>query len=142
MKAKLITKKDFSSGGVVWDAKKKKLLMVYVENLSGSRTWTFPKGHPEKKETDREAAVREVREETGWACTAGKFLMDVKYTYVHGRIRYNKTVRWFMMEPVEKVGSFQEEEVLRTRWTSFAMAKKSVTYDSDKALLTKLKSVL
>lgn len=28
-------------------------------------TWIFPKGHVEGKETDKEAAIREVAEETG-----------------------------------------------------------------------------
>jgi 8-oxo-dGTP pyrophosphatase MutT (NUDIX family) len=116
--------------------------MVYVENLGGGKVWTFPKGHPEKGETDEQAAVREVREETGWDTAVGKPLMDVHYFYTHKNIRYNKTVRWFVMSPVSKVGSFQEEEILDCRWANLKEAKSLVSYESDKTLLTKLESVL
>jgi len=142
MKAKIPTKKDFSSGGLVWDAAKKKVLVVRVQNLVGSEVWTFPKGHPESDEDDKAAAIREVREETGWDCTIKKLLMDVRYWYTHKGVRYDKTVRWFLMKPVECVGTFQEKEILGCAWTSLAEAKTLITYSSDKALLKKLESVL
>jgi 8-oxo-dGTP pyrophosphatase MutT (NUDIX family) len=142
MKAKITTKKDFSCGGLVWDKKTKKILMVEVENLSGKHVWTFPKGHPEKGETDEQAATREVREETGWECSVDKFLLDVRYFYTHKKTRFNKTVRWFVMSPGKKVGSFQEEEVLGIAWETLERAKAVISYDSDKALISKLESVL
>src|SRR5690242_10730843 len=91
MTKKIPTKKDFSCGGMMWDEEKKKLLMVQVENFSGDVVWTFPKGHPEADETDEAAAIREVREETGWEGTVEKQLTDVTYFYTRKGIRYHKT---------------------------------------------------
>lgn len=116
--------------------------MVHVENLTGHRVWTFPKGHPEGEESDEQAALREVREETGWECKVEGPLTDVRYFYTHKRVRYNKTVRWFMMSPVRQAGSFQEEEVLEITWVPLEKAKNMIAYDSDKALIAKLETAL
>ena len=59
---------EFSCGGVVLDGKK--VLIIQVKNMKGKKIWTFPKGHIEAGETPRQAALREVLEETGYK--AGK----------------------------------------------------------------------
>lgn len=128
-------KNDFSTGGVVWNAVDKEILLIKVENLSGSRVWTFPKGHPEKNETDEAAALREVVEETGWRCEVIKSIMDVNYIYVHDKTTFRKTVRWFLMRPLEQTGQFDPEEVLEVRWATPAEAEELITYKSDKDLL-------
>lgn len=132
-------KKDFSCGGIVWDEEKRQLLLVQVENLSKERVWTFPKGHPENGESDEAAALREVREETGWECVVRNFLMDVQYFYTDKKERIHKTVRWFVMKPVAQKGSFQEEEIEDCRWVSLEEAEKLISYESDKTLLANLK---
>ena len=128
-------KNDFSCGGVVWSPSEKKILLIRVENLSGTQAWTFPKGHPEAGETDEQSALREVREETGWVCTISKKITDVFYRYTHDGVQFNKTVRWFLMTPLENLGSFDGEEVLEIRWVSFDEAAALVSYGSDKELL-------
>ncbi len=113
--------------------------MIYVKNLMGQKVWTFPKGHPEKKEKPIESALREVREETGWLCRGGKKLMDVHYSYSHDGFLIKKTVRWFLMTPVKKAGDFDTEEIIRCRWYSLSQARKKVTYLSDQKILSKFK---
>lgn len=129
------TKKDFSAGGVVWDPLAKKYLLILVESLVGSRVWTFPKGHPETGETDEQAALREVLEETGWRCEVMKKLIDVHYVYTHDNVTFDKTVRWFLMKSHEEVGSFDPEEVVEVRWVTPAEAQSLISYGSDKELL-------
>src|SRR5688572_16168742 len=102
------TRKDFSCGGVVLDANKQKLLLVQVENLSGAHVWTFPKGHPEKGESDEQAALREVYEETGWECRINGPLDDISYFFVKDQIRFHKLVRWFTMEAIKETGKPME----------------------------------
>ena len=109
--------------------------MIYVQNLAGRKVWTFPKGHPDKGEKDKEAALREVREETGWDCQIRRTLLNVHYNYVHKGFFIQKTVRWFLMRPMEKVGKFDPEEIIRCRWFSLLQAKKRLTYKSDQELL-------
>ena len=127
-------KTDFSTGGVVWDASAKKVLLIRVDNFS-KPAWTFPKGHPEPGETDEQAAVREVREETGWVCDVVKKLTDVSYRYSHEKVLYDKTVRWFLMSPRENLGTFDVEEVLEIRWATADEAAALVSYGSAKELL-------
>lgn len=127
--------RDFSCGGVVWNAETNQMLVVRVENLAGKKVWTFPKGHPEKEELDEAAALREVQEETGWLCSIEKPLMDIQYSYVHKKNKVNKTVRWFLMSPVKKVGEPQPEEVLECKWIDEDGAKKLLIYESDLKLL-------
>lgn len=128
-------KNDFSAGGLVWNSTTHQLLLIRVENLSGGLVWTFPKGHPEQGETDEQAAIREVREETGWVCSVEKKLTDVSYRYTHEKVLFHKTVRWFLMAPIEDVGTFDKEEVLEIKWCSVDQAQALVSYESDKQLL-------
>jgi 8-oxo-dGTP pyrophosphatase MutT (NUDIX family) len=55
-----------SYGGVVFD-EAGRVLLVKPRNSFGGYAWTFPKGRPESGETDQDAALREVLEETGHA---------------------------------------------------------------------------
>jgi 8-oxo-dGTP pyrophosphatase MutT (NUDIX family) len=134
--------RDFSCGGIVWDAETNRVLLVYVENLSRKKVWTFPKGHPEKEELDEQAALREVQEETGWLCEIEKPLMDVQYSFTRGANKINKTVRWFFMRPVKKVGEPQEGEIFDTRWLDLEGAKKILTYETDLKLLKRLSQLV
>ena len=131
------TKKDFSCGGVVVGPDQR-LLLVEVENLSGARVWTFPKGHPEKGETDEIAALREVHEETGWECRVTGPLTDVDYFFVKDGIRYHKLVRWFVMAPTVENGTPMEGEILSCRWATPTEARSLISYSSDFKLLEKL----
>ncbi len=139
---KLKTKMDFSAGGVVWNPTEKQMMLVRVKNLTGKEVWTLPKGHPEAKESDEEAALREVREETGWQCRVLKSMSDVHYWYVHRGVRFAKTVRWFLMAPVEKTGEFSPQEILDCRWFDLEEAAQAVTYPSDKDLLKELRKMI
>jgi len=135
MAAKRVIKNDFSAGGVVWDPDGKKVLLIQVENLQGRRVWTFPKGHPESGESQKETALREVTEETGWACEIIKPLLRVQYFYTHKEVTFHKFVQWYLMKPVEKVGDFQASEVLDSKWIDLKEAEDLISYTTDKELL-------
>lgn len=57
-----MSKKDISAGIVLMTDKNN----VLICKPSESNMWTFPKGSVEAKETSLEAAIREVKEETGF----------------------------------------------------------------------------
>jgi mutator protein MutT len=128
---------EFSAGGIVRE--KDRLLMVKVENLEGKVVWTFPKGHIEKGETSKDAAVREVEEETGYKCEIVKPFEKVQYWFRRGSILVKKTVTWFLMKPVNKTGTHDTEEIIETEWVSLEETRKRATYKSDLKLLSKLK---
>jgi len=127
---------EFSAGGVVRDGDA--LLMVKVENLEGKFIWTFPKGHIEKGEKADEAALREVQEETGYACEILSPLERVQYWFKRDDALTKKTVTWFLMKALKKTGEPDPEEIVETRWVAFAEARRLARYRSDKKILSKL----
>jgi 8-oxo-dGTP pyrophosphatase MutT (NUDIX family) len=128
---------EFSAGGVVQDGPN--LLMVKVKNLEGRQIWTFPKGHIEKDEKAEEAALREVQEETGYACEIIKPFNRIQYWFKREKQLTKKTVTWFLMKPLQKTGSFDPDEILEIKWVALADAPALASYRSDKQILEQLK---
>jgi len=56
--------KEFSAGAVIFKKEGPDILFLIIYSMR-NRIWGFPKGHLEKGETEKEAAVREIKEETG-----------------------------------------------------------------------------
>lgn len=112
-----------------------RVLLVKVKNLLGRVVWTFPKGHLEKGETALAAAVREVKEETGWRCKASAVLMTARYSFERKGKPVDKRVKWYRMEPLELVGDPDASEIMDTRWATPREAARSLKYPSDKDLL-------
>jgi len=129
--------KEISAGGLV--VRDGKVLMVKVENLQGDTLWTFPKGHLEAGEGARQAARREVEEETGWACRIKAPLMTARYRFQRNGREVSKQVRWYWMEALRKVGSRGSDEVLAARWVAFEAAPGMLCYPSDLRLLEALR---
>ncbi|WP_326684424.1 NUDIX hydrolase [Streptomyces microflavus] len=95
--------------------------------------WSHPKGKLKRGETAREAAVREVLEETGMACDLGSELPTTRYV-TEGR---PKEVRYWAAEATS--GSFTpNREVTAVRWMSPTDALEQLTQERDKWLVTVL----
>jgi ADP-ribose pyrophosphatase YjhB (NUDIX family) len=133
MTKKIPTTFEYSAGGVV--VKDGKLLLVQVENLQGQVVWTFPKGHLEEGETAKQAALREVREETGYPCEIVEPLEPVQYFFMKGERRVSKRVKWFLMRPAGAPGAHDADEVMQVRWMDPETARKKLKYPSDLKLL-------
>jgi diadenosine hexaphosphate hydrolase (ATP-forming) len=58
--------------------------------------WVFPKGHLEHGERPEDAAVREVREETGLEISIAGPLGSTEYTFRHRSRMHHKVVDWFL----------------------------------------------
>jgi ADP-ribose pyrophosphatase YjhB (NUDIX family) len=125
--------REVSAGGLV--VRDGKVLLVRVENLQGEVRWTFPKGHLEAGEGPRQAARREVEEETGWACRIRGALGTARYRFRRGAREVSKQVRWYLMTPLRRTGSRDPDEVLAVRWAALGAARRLISYPSDIALL-------
>jgi 8-oxo-dGTP pyrophosphatase MutT (NUDIX family) len=123
---------EFSAGGVV--ARGGEVLLVWARDLKGKRVVTLPKGLIKRGETGEEAALREVREETGFRCRVVNELPKSEYFYRRGDKLVRKTVRWFLMEPIEKEGE-HDHEVDDVRWAPVKEAIETLSYDSDRKLV-------
>ncbi|MFE4977140.1 NUDIX hydrolase [Kitasatospora sp. NPDC056651] len=99
--------------------------------------WSLPKGKLEPGEGVVEAALREVREETGFRCLLGPELPAQHYR-VQGR---PKEVRYWAAVP--SGGSFRpNREVDRLEWLPAGKARARLTYDHDRLLVDALLAVL
>ncbi|MEV3990709.1 NUDIX hydrolase [Streptomyces sp. NPDC049837] len=93
--------------------------------------WSLPKGKLEDAEDAREAALREVLEETGMTCTLGAELPTARYEVADGRA---KEVRYWAAEATG--GAFEpNHEVDRLDWLSPTDARARLTYDQDKEIV-------
>ena len=125
---------EFSAGGLVVD-ETGHVLLIRARDLRNRPVWTLPKGTLISGETSADAALREVREETGWRCELGRELEAVTYWFQRDGDRIRKTVRWYLMRPLEKVGE-HDHEVDEVAWATPEDALTRLRYDSDRRLLT------
>ena len=124
---------EFSAGGLVID-EHGRILLILARNLRNQPVWTLPKGTLNPGETSADAALREVREETGYRCELVRELEAVTYWFQRNGQRIKKTVRWYLMRPLEKVGE-HDHEVDEVLWADRADARGRLRYDSDRRLL-------
>jgi 8-oxo-dGTP pyrophosphatase MutT (NUDIX family) len=125
--------REFSAGGVVIDDRGQ-FLLIRARDLRSRAVWTLPKGTLTPGETNEQAALREVREETGYRCEVVRELEPVTYWFQRDGRRIKKTVSWFLMRPLEKVGD-HDHEVDEVAWAGRNEALRRLRYDSDRHLL-------
>ena len=125
--------REFSAGGVVIDDRGQ-FLLIRARDLRNRAVWTLPKGTLTPGETNEQAALREVREETGYRCEVVRELGPVTYWFQRDGRRIKKTVHWFLMRPLEKVGD-HDHEVDEVAWADRNEALRRLRYDSDRHLL-------
>jgi 8-oxo-dGTP pyrophosphatase MutT (NUDIX family) len=130
-----------AGGGVVWRRVPSGTEVVLVHRPAYD-DWAFPKGKLERGETDEEAALREVREETGLSCRLGRELASTTYLDGQGR---PKTVRYWAMTVIAGSvgrgdGKLAPEPKARREiddlcWIALASARQRLTYPRDVVVL-------
>jgi 8-oxo-dGTP diphosphatase len=98
--------------------------------------WTLPKGKLEAGESEREAALREVWEETGFNGDIVADLGTASYSVERGGRSLPKQVRYYLMEATG--GAFTgEHEVDELRWLDRGAALDTLTYERDREVLAR-----
>src|SRR5262245_62687058 len=87
-----VTKTVRAAGGVVVRQGENGAPEVLIVHRPAYDDWSFPKGKCEDGESEEEAAVREVEEETGLKCRLERELTTTRYRDARGR---PKTVRYW-----------------------------------------------
>lgn len=118
------------AGGVVVRDRKGAPGFLLVLSDDGREEWVLPKGHIEPGESPREAAVREVREETGHWARVCDWLGDLSFG--HGESAGQGRV--FLMELQELAGEWRPED-RRREWFGLPEAKEAAFYPETKAIL-------
>ena len=107
---------------------------VLLIATAGGRRWQLPKGHLEGAERPEEAAVREVREETGVFGRVLAPLSGIDYSFVErGVRRISKHVDYFLL--AYERGSetdFDPKEVVAARWFPWVEAIEKLSHDNER----------
>lgn len=125
-------KKEKSCGAVVYRDGDGGMEVLLIKHKNGGH-WAFPKGHVEKKETEAETALREIKEETGLKVELDtSFREIVAYSPKPGVM---KDVIYFAAKAKKDHARPQPEEVLEICWKSPQEALGLVTYATDRQVL-------
>ena len=90
-------------------------------------------------ESLEETALREVREETGLHPVIEAPLGNINYWFVSPdrRVRYNKTVHFYLMAPTGGCTDEHDPEFDEVRWFPADVGLRTLTYASEAKLLEK-----
>ncbi len=107
---------------------------VLLIATAGGRRWQLPKGHLEPGELPAQAAVREVREETGVTGTIVEPLAGVDYTFLErGVHRIRKHVDYFLLAYESgSEANFEPREVVVARWFPWLEAIAKLSHANDR----------
>ena len=97
-----------SCGGVV--IFRGKILLLYKNYHNKYEGWVLPKGTVEPGEEHVQTALREVKEETGVAATAIKYIGKSQYTFSTPQDLVEKDVYWYLMMADSYYSKPQKEE--------------------------------
>ena len=124
--------REFSAGGVVLRNLRGRPHVAVVRVRDD--ILALPKGHPEKGESSQDAALREVREETGLEATPVEKLGDIKYWYARDGDRVMKSVSFFLFHYRSGRLADHDHEVEEALWIPLDEAPERLAYKSEKEI--------
>lgn len=127
-----IIKSEKSCGALVYKEENGNIEFLVLKHVLGSH-WSFPKGHVEDGESEKQTALREVYEETGLKINFVEgFRKKVTYSPKPGIM---KDVVYFLGYTKNPDFKRQEEEISDIEWMDAKKGAQYLTYDNDKYLL-------
>lgn len=106
-------------------------------NRAGKVEWCIPKGHLEGAETPEEAAVREIREETGIGGRILEPLGDITYWFTAGGRRIRKRVHHFLLEAYDGSLSLEgdpDQEAIDVAWVPVGELTQRLTFSNERTI--------
>lgn len=144
------TRLQFSAGGVVC-RKAATGIEVVLLTRGGGKVFCLPKGKIERLETPRQAALREIKEETGLTGTIEKDLGKINYWFhaeedkvlpQRGKARVHKTVYFFLVRYESGSTSDHDTDAEDVRWLTADEALKIMSYPSERRMVEKAVAIL
>ncbi len=128
---------EFSAGGVVVRDDRCIVIVPTRRAADGRRVLALPKGHPDAGESIVDAALREVREETGVEAVLREKLGDVRYYYQRDGRRIVKTVSFFLLDYVSGELTDHDHEVEYAEWMELEQAARELTYKGERDMVSR-----
>ena len=131
------TVNEVSAGGVIYrrTGSGVEIALIHVRSR-----WGLPKGHVEEGERLEQAALREVREETGLEGKLARKLGDIRYSYrdktKQGEaIRIAKRVHFFLMRYISGDVRDHDHEADDARWFPIDQAIKQLKFATERKMV-------
>ena len=122
------TEEHHSSGGLVVESGR-----ILLISTRGGRRWQLPKGHIEPGESAEQAAVREIREETGVDGSVLARLPHVEYWFVERGVRIHKRVEYFLLAYVGgDASNYDRREVSGAAWFPWHDGIAKLSFDNER----------
>ena len=133
---------ETSAGGVVYRRDDAGPLFLLIRD--SYQTWGFPTGHVESGERAEDAALREVREETGIDEVAIRGVIDTIDWYFRFRGRLiHKVCHFYLMETSLAVTSPQHAEgITACQWVDYGSARTAISYANARQLLLRAQEMV
>jgi 8-oxo-dGTP pyrophosphatase MutT (NUDIX family) len=138
------TKREISAGGVVYrrDDDEIEIVLASRRTRRGQLAWGLAKGGIEGDESMEDAAIREVREETGLLAEIEASLGETRYFYVWENVRIRKTVHFFLMRHTGGDVDDRDDEMEEIRWFPLERALKRAAYRGERDVLVRAAELL
>jgi 8-oxo-dGTP pyrophosphatase MutT (NUDIX family) len=127
--------RETSAGGVVYRLHEGGALFLLIKD--SYQNWGFPKGHLETGERAEDAALREVREETGIDDLAMRGRIETIDWYFRFRGQLiHKVCHFYLMETSQATTNPQHAEgITACRWVSYDDARAAISYANARKVL-------
>jgi 8-oxo-dGTP pyrophosphatase MutT (NUDIX family) len=145
-KPKLPVRRQVSAGGVAFRRSGAGVEVALIMPR-GTQRWQLPKGLVDAGEAPDATACREVREEAGVDADAVSPIETIEYWYVGTdrdgtRVRFHKSVHFFLLE--YRGGDVREHdhEVSDARWVPVGEALELLAFKNERAVVEKARGII
>jgi 8-oxo-dGTP pyrophosphatase MutT (NUDIX family) len=139
------TLEQVSAGGVVYRTNDSAAEIVIVEMVPEMR-WQLPKGIIDEGETIEQAALREVREESGIEAKLIAPIEMIEYWFFADRdgkrTRFHKFVHFFLMRFISGEVDDHDDEVAEARWVPIDEALRMLEFKSEREVVEKASAMI
>jgi 8-oxo-dGTP pyrophosphatase MutT (NUDIX family) len=145
-RVRLPIRSQVSAGGVVF-RREAGGVEVAIIRPRGTERWQLPKGLVDPGEPPEEAARREVREEAGVDSDVVAPIETIDYWYVGvdrdgERVRFHKTVHFFLLAFRSGDVTNHDHEVAEARWIAIDAAVERLAFRNERQVVEKGREVI
>jgi len=129
--------RERSAGGVVVREQEVVVIVPTRRASDGSKVLALPKGHIDPGETSLQAAVREVREETGIVGEPVTELGETRYWYRRDGRTIPKSVSFYLFRYIEGDTADHDDEVEEARWIALEDAQRELSHAAEREMVAR-----